>query len=166
LADVLEVGRDYDRYPRWFGPTINQANLVGRSGDEDRFRIRYVRKVLFVTAVLETEYVAVYSQVDGTRWYSITRSARIQEIQEYGQPGEHKTPPDDGSGYLWRAYSVSRYEQRDNDVYIEQENIGLSRRIPAALRWIIEPAVKRLPGALLESFLQRTREAVRSKSGN
>jgi hypothetical protein len=165
LADVLAVARDYDQYPDWYGPTITQANLLGRAGDEDRFTIRYVHTALFVTVVLETEYEAHYFQVDATRWYSIARSTRIQEIHEYGKPGERKMPPDDGSGYLWRMYSVLRYEQRDNGIYIERETVGLSRRIPVALRWLVEPAVRRLSRNLLVRFLQQTREAILLKSG-
>jgi hypothetical protein len=165
LADVFAMAHDYDNYPKWYGPTISQVNLLATDGDQDHYTIRYVRTVLWVTAVIEIEYEARYFQVDSTRWYSIVRSTRIQEIQDYGQPGERKTEPDRGSGYLWRAYSVSRYEQRDGGVYIEQENIALSRQIPVSLRWIVEPAVRRLSRELLEKSLQQTREAVRSKSG-
>jgi hypothetical protein len=160
LDDVFAVVRDYDQYPKWYGPTIAQGNLLGRDGDEDRFTIRYVRKVLFVTAVLETEYNAHYFQVNPKRAYSIARSARMQEINEYGTSDERKMPPDDGNGYLWRLYSVSRYEQRDNGVYIEQEIIGLSRRIPASIRWMVAPVVRRLSKDLLVRSLQQTREAL------
>ncbi len=165
VADVLAVTRDYDQYPRWFGPTINQVNLLSKAGGEDCFVIRYVRKVLYVTAVIEAEYAARYSQVDATRWYSITRSVRVQDIQGYGQPDERKLPPDDGNGYVWRIYNITKYEQRDNGVYIEEQDIALSRQIPVALRWIVEPAVKRLSRGLLERSLQQTRRAVLSKTG-
>ena len=165
LADVLAVAHDYDDYPKWYGPTISRTNFLGREGDEDRYTIRYVRTVLWVTSVLEVEYETRYFQLDAKRWYSITRSSRVQEVEQPGGPDERKMPPDDGNGYLWRIYSVSRYEQRDNGVYIEQEDIGLSRRIPAALRWIVEPVVKRLSRDLLVRSLQQTRQAVLSKSG-
>lgn len=165
VADVIAMTHDYDDYPKWYGPTISQAHLLSSNGDEDRFTIRYVRTVLWVTAVIEIEYETHYFREDSKRWYSVTRSTRIQEIEEHGQPGERKITPDHGSGYLWRAYSVSKYEQRDGGVYIEQENIGLSRRIPESLRWIVEPVVRRLSRELLERSLEQTREAVRSKSG-
>ncbi len=165
LADVLAVAHSYDDYPKWYGPTVFKANLLGRDGDKDHFAIRYVRAVLWVTSVLDVEYETDYFQVDATRWYSVTRSSRIQDVEQYGKPDEHQLPPDAGNGYLWRIYSVARYEQRDNGVYIEQENIGLSRRIPAAFRRIVEPVVKRLSRDLLVRTLQQTRDAVLSKSG-
>ena len=165
LTDVFAVAHAYDDYPKWYGPTVSQANLLGRDGDVDIFMIRYVRTVLWVTSVLEVEYETHYFQVDATRWYSITRSSGVQEIEQYGRRDERKMPPDDGNGYLWRIYSVSRYEQRDNGVYIEQENVGLSRQIPAAFRWMVEPVVNRLSKDLLVRSLQQSREAVLSKSG-
>jgi hypothetical protein len=165
LADVFAVERDYKRYPDWYGPTITQASLLARDGDVDHFSIRYVRKVLFVTGVLEAEYRSHYFEVSKTRWYSLSGSTRIQEIEEYGLPGEHKTPPDHGNGYVWRVYGVSKYEERDNGVYIERENIALSRRIPASLQWMAAPVVRRLARELLTRSLQQTREALVRKSG-
>jgi hypothetical protein len=164
-GEVIAITRDYVKYPKWYGPTITEAHLLCRRGDEDRFTVRYVRKVLFVTAVLETDYDTSYSQVNPTRWYSVARSVRIQQIDEFGKPGERKRPPDYGGGYLWRIYTLTRYEEKDNGVYIEQESIGLSRSIPASLRWVVGPVVKRLSMDLLERSLEQTREAVRARSG-
>jgi hypothetical protein len=165
LADVLAVENDYNRYPQWFGPTIVRANLLDRTNGGERFTIRYVASALFVTVVLDAEYEAQYFQVDAARGYAVARSVRIQEIHEYGKPNERKLPTDDGGGYLWRIYSVARFEQKDNGVYIEQEAIGLSRGIPGALRWLVEPAVRRLARDLLERSLRQTRDAVLSNSG-
>ena len=162
LTEVLALAHDYDSYPRWYGPTVAWASLLTRDGDEDRFTILYVRTVLWVTAALEAEYKAHYFRVDAKRWYSIARSSRIQEFEQYGRSDQRKMPPDGGNGYLWRTYSVTRYEQRDNGVYIEQENIGLSRQIPPALRWTVEPVVNRLSRNLLMRSLQQTREALGS----
>ena len=161
MADALAVPRDYERYPEWYGPTVDQASLLEGSSHEDRFKVRYLRTALFVTVVLDVEYETRSYRLDSTRWYSISRSLRIQEIHDY----ERRIPADDGSGYLSRIYSVSRYEQRDNGVYIEQENIALSRGIPAALRWMIEPVVRRLSRDLLTKTLEQTKAAVRSRSG-
>lgn len=165
MADALAVARDYERYAEWYGPTVDQASLLERSSHEDRFKVRYVRTALFVTVVLDAEYETHFYQLDSTRWYSISRSLRIHEIHHYGSANERRIPADDGSGYLSRIYSISRYQQRDSGVYIEQENIALSRGIPASLRWMIEPVVRRLSRDLLTKTLQQTRAAVRSRSG-
>ncbi len=165
LADALAVPRNHERYAEWYGPTVDQASLLEHSNNEDRFEVRYVRTALFVTVVLDAQYETRYQQLDSTRWYSISRSLRIHEIHDYGRANKRRIPADDGSSYLSRIYSVSRYEQRDNGVYIEQENIALSRRIPPSVRWMIEPAVRRLSRDLLTKTLEQTRAAVRSRSG-
>jgi hypothetical protein len=164
VSEVVAASREYERYAGWYGPTIAEAALIDRDGGHDRFRTRYVRTVLFVTAVLEAEYDANYVQVDPTRWYSTARTIQIQEIHQPGTSEEKKMPPNDPGSYLWRIYSVSRYEQRDNGVYVEQENVGLSRQIPASLRWLAEPVVRRLSKDLLAHSLEQTRDAMLSKS--
>lgn len=167
LEQVLDVTRRYDQYPLWYGPTVVQANLLDRNADEDRFSMLYVRTVLFVTVAVEMEYVYRLSppngRSDARRCYSISQSTRIDEINDYGKPSQSRTLADDGSGYIWRTHNISKFEQRDNGVFIEQETIVLSRQIPAGYRWLVEPAVTRLARNLLEGSLRRTRGAVLAK---
>jgi hypothetical protein len=51
--------------------------------------------------------------------------------------------------------------QRDAGVYIEFEAIALSREIPAAVRFVADPIVRRVSRASLLASLQQTVEAVR-----
>jgi hypothetical protein len=164
LANVFAVTRSYDKYPRWYGPTITHAHLIERTPNQDRFAIRYVRHVLFVTAVLDAEYQIRYVQVSPTRWYSINRSISLHEVDQYAKGADRKLD-DDGRGYLWRAYTLTKYEEKDGGVYLEQESIGLSRPIPTSLRWIVEPVVKRLARELLEKPLEQTRQAILQSEG-
>lgn len=159
LSHVFAVIRSYGEYPKWYGPTITHAHLIDKAPNQDRFAIRYVRHVLFVTAVLDAEYEIRYLQVNPTRWYSLNRSVRLQEVDQYAKDAGRKLD-DDGRGYLWRAYTLTKYEEKDGGVYLEQESIGLSRPIPTSLRWIVEPVVKRLARELLEKPLEQTRQAV------
>jgi len=160
LSNVFAVVQDYDSYSKYYGPTIRESRLLDRAGEVQRFRIRYVRRVLFVTAVLDAEYDTRYIRLDDHRWYSVEHSTCIHDIQNYGEPGQRSLPCDDGSGFLRRAYSISRFEERDQGVYVEQESIVLSRSIPVSLRWLIEPVVNRLSRELVVSSLRRTRDAV------
>ena len=50
--------------------------------------------------------------------------------------------------------------QRDGGVYIEIELIGLSRSIPWAFRWWIQPLAERLPRNILRVTTSNTRDAV------
>lgn len=56
--------------------------------------------------------------------------------------------------------SASRNFERDGGVYIELEAIGLSRDIPASLRWIVVPIVRRVSRGPLSTSLQQTENAV------
>ncbi len=100
--------------------------------------------------------------VRGTRWYSTAHSTRVQEIRHYGRPDEQELPPNQGTGYIWRLYSLARFEERDGGVYIELEAIALSRDIPIALRWVADPIVRRVSRNTLLISLQQMEEAVRS----
>ena len=67
------------------------------------------------------------------RWYSVTHTKRVQENRHYGKANEQELPPNQGSGYIWRLYSIAGYEQRDGGTYVEVEAIALSRDIPVAV---------------------------------
>ena len=90
----------------------------------------------------------------------------MQEIRHYGRPDEQELPPNQGSGYIWRLYSLARFEERDGGVYIELEAIALSRDIPVGLRWMVDPIVRRVSRNTLLTSLQQMAEAVRSIAGS
>jgi hypothetical protein len=168
LAQVFAVAEDYGRYKEFYKPGVLDAALVCRIGsgeDEERFRVRYAQKFLFTSAVLDTEYQIRHVQLDARRWYSIAHSTRLQESADQAKSWEIVSASDAGSRYIWRIYFVSRYEQRDGGVYVEQENIVLSRGIPTSLRWLVEPAVRQLSRDVVVAYLRATRDAVRSGSG-
>jgi hypothetical protein len=149
-AQVSAVMSDYTRYPEFYCPAVIDAALLTSNGQEDRLRVRYFRKVLFVSETLDAEYQVRHVQVDARRWYTIAQSTRLTDVGEQG------------SRYLWRLYTVSRFEQRDGGVYMEQENIVLSRAIPAGFRWLVEPAIRQLSRDLVAGSLRQTRDAVES----
>lgn len=106
------------------------------------------------------EYQSPYFQVDSQERYSISCTTRIQEVDGFGEPGEHKLLSDEGSGYIWRLYIIARFAERDGGVYVEAEAIALSRDIPLAIRWMLDPIVGRVSYTSLRTALQRTQEAV------
>ena len=113
---------------------------------------------------MDSDYESTYFQVDSRRWYSVTSTTRVQEVEEYGQPGEHRLPAGQGHGYIWRLYSITRFKERDGGVYIEVEAIALSRDIPAAVRLFVEPIVRRFSKSSVTATLKQTQEAVGTAS--
>ena len=118
------------------------------------------RQVLFVNAARRGRYRAHDVIINSHRGHSIVEVITLQQIEDYGRPGEHLLPPDTGGGFVWRIYSVSEYEERDGGVHLEIEAIVLSRGIPSSVRWLVNPVVKRLSVPSMSSTLRQTREAV------
>jgi hypothetical protein len=162
VEDVLDAVRDYGEYTEFYKPTVVASKLLGRDGDCDKYSMRVVNKEAVAGTALDMEYETCYFHPDEHRWYSITRSTRVQEIRHYGQPNEQKLPSDQGSGYIWRLYSVAKFEQRDGGIYVEVEAIALSRDIPLAARWLVSPIVRRISKNSMLLSLKQTEDAVQS----
>jgi hypothetical protein len=92
-----------------------------------------MKKALFVITVMDGDFKAYYVPRNETSWYGLVWSTRIQEVVNYGQPSELKLPPGTGSGFIWRLFSISRFDERDGGVFIELEAMALSRCVPAGL---------------------------------
>ena len=165
LTDVLSAVRDYGRYKEFYKPTVVDVKLLGTEEGCDKYSMRVVNKETVAETALDTEYQACYLQLDELRWYSTAHSTRVQEIRHYGRSDEQELPPNQGSGYIWRVYSLARFEERDGGVYIELEAIALSRDIPVAVRWVVNPIVRRVSRNTLLISLQQMEEAVRSTAG-
>ncbi len=162
LEDVIAVVRDYDRYADFYKPTVIEAKTLSRRPSGDRFSVIVVDKAMFMKRALDSEYQSRFAQVDGTRWYGIAQTDRVQEVAGQGQPDEHLIPEGEGSGYIWRMCTMSRYEERDGGVYIETEIMALSRTIPATLHWVVDPIVRRVSRSSLTMTLEQTRDATGS----
>ncbi len=160
--DVLPVLRDYDRYGDYYRPNVVYAKRIAASESKDQFSMVLINKSAIARTALDTDYQTVYTQLDHHRWYSVTDATRIQEIADYDTPSQHILPENHGTGLIWRLHSTARFEERDGGVYIEVEAIALSRDIPAALRWVVEPIVRRVSHSSLATSLQQTEAAVRS----
>ena len=160
LNQVMGVLDDYERYKDFYRPMVVRASLLEQTQDHQKVTLVMMKKVFSVTGAVETENEVQITRLDADRAYSLSTSVRVQEIADYGQPSEHTLPEDHGPGYVWRTFTVTRLEQRDDGVYIEMEMIGMSRGIPALFRWLIQPLAERLPRNIVLVTLQDTRDAV------
>ena len=165
LEDVLSVARDYSHYPEFYKPTVVDSKSLGSTGACDKYSMLLANKEVVSSTALDSEYEACYHQIDERRWYSVVYTTRVQEIRHYGRSDAQELPPGHGSGYIWRVYGFARFEERDGGVYIELEAIVLSRDIPFAVRWVVDPIVRRISKNSMLISLRQTEEAVRSKAG-
>jgi hypothetical protein len=162
IANILGVTRDYARFKEFYRPYVAESKAISRSESQDKFSLRIVNKAFFLKNALDADYQSDMIYLDERRVYSVSKTTRVQEIDAYGQPGEHPMPPGEGSGYIWKLHAINRMEQRDEGVYVEFEAIALSRDIPAGLRFIVDPIVRRVSRSSLLTTLQQTSGAVRS----
>ncbi|MGO9515820.1 MAG: hypothetical protein ACLPND_02130 [Candidatus Korobacteraceae bacterium] len=162
LEDVVSAVRDYGDYKEFYKPTVVDSKSLGTDGACDKYSMRVVNKETVAETALDIEYETCYFKTHERQWYSITHTTRVQEIRHYGQPNEQELPPNQGVGYIWRLYSVARFEERDGGIYVELEAIALSRDIPVALRWVVIPIVRRVSRNSMLVSLQQMEEAVRS----
>jgi hypothetical protein len=159
IDQVLSVTRNYERYSEYYRPIVMDAKTICQEPSEDRFSMVLMNKSVFRKTALEGEYESRYFQLSQDRWYSVSSATRIQEIENYRQPTERKLPAGTGSGYIWRIASFTRLEQRDDGVYLEAEAIVLSRDIPGAVRWFVDPIVRRVSRNSLVTSLRQTQDA-------
>jgi hypothetical protein len=161
LNDVLHVVRDYARYKDSYQPNVVDSKVIATSESKDRFSMLLMNKALFLKTAIDTDYESRFVTVDDRRLYSVSRTTRVQEIEEYGAPGQRALPEGVGHGLIWRLFNITRYAERDGGVYLELEVVGLSRDIPASVRWLVEPIVRRVSRGSLATSLRQTENAVR-----
>lgn len=159
---VFSAVRDYADYKDFYKPTVTDSKLIATDRDCDTYSLRVVNKEAVAHTALDMENQTCYFRVDAHHWYSVTHTTQVREIRHYGTAGEMELPPDHGSGYVWRLYSIARFEQVDGGVFVQVEAIALSRNIPLALRGFIDPIVRRVSRNSLFLSLQQTEQAVHS----
>jgi hypothetical protein len=164
LNDVLQVVRDYARYKDLYQPGVIDCKVIATGEDKDRFSMLLMNKALLLKTAFDADYESRYVQVDEHRAYSISRTTRVQEIADYGSSEQHALNAGEGNGIIWHLMGITRFLQRDGGVYIELEALGLSRDIPAAIRWFVEPTVRRVSRDALSTSLEQTEKAVRIHS--
>jgi hypothetical protein len=162
LKEALSVVRDYDHYREFYRPTVVDSKALAKDGNEDRFSMVLMNKAMFMKTALDSDYKCDFARVDERRWYSISETTCVHEIADFGSADQHCLDENEGSGYVWRLFSITRFEERDGGVYVELEAIALSRDIPGSLRWIVEPIVRRISRNSLAMSLRQTEEAVRA----
>jgi hypothetical protein len=162
IDEVLAVVHDYNRYQDFYKPTVIESRSLSQLGEEYKFSLLGLKRVFFEKIVLEAQFESQCSQLDDRRRYCVSYSTHVQEIQDYGESHQHKLPMDQGHGYVWRLYCLTKFEERGGGVYIEVEAIALSRDISESVRWLAKPVVQRISRDSMSVILQCTRDAVRS----
>jgi len=156
LDDVLAVSQDYGHYADVHTPVL-QSQLLERDGNRFYIRMRMRSDAGPLSAVLDAWSTVTYLATErGMRVMSQTRHIRQlgSDLQAAGPP----PAPGDESGNFWAANTFTSFEPVNGGVRVELDTVGLSRRFPRLLGWLIEPFARRLG----LSSVERTHEEFRS----
>ena len=159
LDRAVEVSRSYASYHRIYKPII-ESRLLEHHGNTYRVLMRLKEGEAGITAVFDIRSTIEYVGPADNRAHAVSDSEEIREGRNPGRPDEHLLPPGRDRGYLWRASTLSRFVQVPGGVYVEMETLGLSRRFPAMLGWIIEPIARRIGRKSAEATLREFRVAI------
>jgi hypothetical protein len=159
VAQTLALLQNYDNHKNIYRPEVIASKLVACEGNDYQIYLR-LRKKKIITVILDTDHDVHYFAVNSTRWACHSRTTRISEVEDAGKPTEKVRPPDRGHGFLWRLNSYWRFDESEDSTFIECRAISLTRDVPAALAWIIEPIILKLPRESLKATLEATRRAL------
>jgi len=82
LDDILDVTHDYDRYKEFYRPSVIESKTVARDVVEDRFTMRLMNQAYFLKTALDADYRVTNVRLDDRRFYSVSRTTRVQEIED------------------------------------------------------------------------------------
>jgi hypothetical protein len=158
LAQTLALEEDYDHHQEYFRPDVMRSKILRRQGNDFLIQMRFFKKKVVAT-VLDTEHEVHYSILDPTHAWSRSRTTRIQEVDDAGQPNERLEPEGHDNGFLWRMSTYWRFEEKDGGTYVECQSISLTRDIPAGLGWLVGAFASSIPRESLTFTLATTRRA-------
>jgi hypothetical protein len=159
LAETLAVLNDYENEPEIYKPAIRRAKLIEQNGNQSKVYQQLFNKSI-ITVVLNGYFDVIETPIGPTRSESASRSTRIAEVVNPGDPDEHERPEGNDHGYMWRLNSYWRLEEKDGGVYVQNQSITLTRGIPVLLAWLINPLTKSIPRDVLSHMLTDTQKAV------
>ena len=157
VQTVVRLVQDYDHHAKYYAPEVARSKLISRDDGHFLVYLRFHAKhILSVT--LDTWMEAWYRTISPTRVVSRSHTTRVQEVDNAGEPDEALLPEGHDRGFLWRMSTYWKFEEKDGGTFVQCESITLTRSIPVALKWIIEPFVTSVPRDSLVALLTHTRK--------
>jgi hypothetical protein len=163
LAQTKSVLEDYAHERDNYFPDVRQSRLLSQEGNASEVFLQFYSKTI-VTAVFNVNFASLTTDYSPTRAQIRSCSTRVADVENFGTPNEHELPPADSRGYLWRLCTWWHIEEKDGGTYIQVEAIELSRTVPFAFAWIVNPIIHNVPKTFLSHLLSATQKAVAKKS--
>jgi hypothetical protein len=161
LARTKAVLEDYEHQKENYFPDVRQSKLLSQSGNTREIFLQFYNKTL-VTAVFNVNMSSEITDYSATRTAIRSCSTRVADVDDFGKPEEHELA--DSRGYLWELCTWWHIEEKNGGTYIQVEAIELSRTVPLAFAWLVNPLIRNLPRTFLSHLLNATKKAVTAKS--
>jgi hypothetical protein len=159
VQQALALVQDYNNHYKVYKPEVERSQLISRNGNDFKIYLRY-RKKKIITVVLNTYHDVHYFVLDANHAHCRSYTTKVAEVEDPGTPREHERSPEDQDGFMWRMNTYWRFEERNGGVYVQCEAITLTRSVPVALRWLIEPYITSIPHESLTETMNHTRDAL------
>jgi len=163
LAQTKSVLEDYAHEKDNYFPDVRQSRLLSQNGNASEVFLQFYSKTI-VTAVFNVNFASLTTDYSPTRTQVRSCSTRVADVDNFGAANEHELPPADSRGYLWRLCTWWHIEEKNGGTYIQVEAIELSRTVPFAFAWIVNPVIRNVPKTFLSHLLSATQKAVAKKS--
>jgi len=163
MQKAVALVQDYDHHYQTYKPEVERSQLISRNGNDFQIYLRY-RKKKIITVVLNTYHDVHYVIVDADHAHCRSYTTKVREVEDAGLPKEHERSSDDQYGFMWSMNPYWRFENGNGGAYLQCEAITLTRSIPVALRWLIEPYITSFPRESLTETMNHTRDSLATPS--
>jgi hypothetical protein len=162
LAQTKFVLEDYAHEKDNYFPDVRQSRLLSQNGNSSEVFLQFYSKTI-VTAVFNVNFASLTTDYSPTRTRVRSCSTRVADVDNFGTANEHELSPADSRGYLWKLCTWWHIEEKNGGTYIQVEAIELSRTVPFAFAWIVNPVIRNVPKTFLSHLLSATQKAVAKK---
>ena len=152
LAQTKSVLQDYAHEKDIYFPDVRQSRLLSQNGHDSEVFLQFYSKTI-ITAVFNVNFSTQASDVSPAQTQIRSCSTRIADVDNFGKPDEHELSPTDSHGYMWRMCTWWHIEEKNGGTYIQVEAIELSRTVPFAFAWIVNPIIRNVPKTFLSHLL-------------
>jgi hypothetical protein len=159
LAQTKSVLEDYAHQKENYFPDVRQSRLLSQNGNDSEVFLQFYSRTI-VTAVFNVNFASRTTDYSPTRTRIRSCSMRVADVDNFGTPEEHELTPQYSRGYLWRLCTWWHIEEKNGGTYIQVEAIELSRTVPIAFAWIVNPIIRNVPKTFLSHLLSATQKAV------
>jgi hypothetical protein len=136
---------------------LGKFRIIARDGDTLTIFMRLQKRAI-VTVTYNSEHEVRTERIGEGAAFRSSHTTRMAEVVDADTPAERELPEGQGRGFLWNMNSFWRFKAMNGGVLVECESLTLSRAIPFAIRFIVNPIVDRMARKAMSDLLTSYRD--------